>query len=311
VTLHDATPTPPAALAQRFDLLAADATEYALFLTDPDGRVLSRNPGAERLFGYRADEAVGRQFSRFFSPEDLVAGQPEHELRAARADGVRWQVRRDGSRFWSKATTTALNDETRRVHALARVTHDLTDAQAREAQTRRATPGRERVAAFLKEDTIVIALHGSLTDEERALTRTPARTARVRAFHRQLFADVTDTLARPIRSITGTNLRGTAAGIDLTTTTGVHVLTTDTVLADFLLAGKPTGRPDPDRAAGTNVPKADLKAGARVRVTRNKHDKTVATAVGAGEHPDGGPPRIVGADDTPSGGRRPASSRYA
>ena len=99
MTLRDATPTPPAALAQRFDLLAADATEYALFLTDPDGRVLSRNPGAERLFGYRADEAVGRQFSRFFSPEDLVAGQPEHELRAARADGradsVRWQVRRD------------------------------------------------------------------------------------------------------------------------------------------------------------------------------------------------------------------------
>jgi PAS domain S-box-containing protein len=105
MTLHDATPTPPAALAQRFDLLAADATEYALFLTDPTGRVLSWNPGAERLFGYRTDEAVGRHFSRFFSPEDVVAGQPDHELRAARADGradsIRWQVRRDGSRFWS------------------------------------------------------------------------------------------------------------------------------------------------------------------------------------------------------------------
>ena len=76
MTVHDATPTPPAALAQRFDLLAADATEYALFLTDPDGRVLSWNPGAERLFGYRADEAVGRHFSRFFSPRTSSPGSP-------------------------------------------------------------------------------------------------------------------------------------------------------------------------------------------------------------------------------------------
>jgi uncharacterized protein YbcI len=182
---------------------------------------------------------------------------------------------------------------------------------ARACERRRATPGREWVAVFMNEDTIVIAMHGSLTDEERALTRTPAGTTRVREFHRQLFADVTDTLAQQIRSITGMDVRGTTAEINVTTGTVMHVLTTATVLADFLLSDGPAGRPDRGRAAGTNARKADLKAGAGVRATRNQHDKTVATAVGAGEHPGGGPPRIVAVDDTPSGGRRPAGSRHA
>src|SRR5215211_5837888 len=85
-------------LAERFDLLAADAKEYAVFLLEEDGRLICWNPGAERLFGYRADEVVGQHFSRFFSPEDVRSGRPEHELKTAlaegRCDGVAWQVRK-------------------------------------------------------------------------------------------------------------------------------------------------------------------------------------------------------------------------
>src|SRR5947209_5340555 len=85
-------------MEDRFDLLVADVREYAIFLVGPQGHLTCWNPGAERLFGYRADEMIGQHFSRFFSPEDVRSGQPEHELKTAlaegRADSVRWQVRK-------------------------------------------------------------------------------------------------------------------------------------------------------------------------------------------------------------------------
>src|SRR4029079_16429633 len=94
-------------LGQRFDLLATDAKEYALFLLDLDGVVLCWNAGAERLFGYQSSEIIGQHFSRFFPPEDTLTGQPEHEIKIALADGRAasncQQVRRDGSRFLCQA----------------------------------------------------------------------------------------------------------------------------------------------------------------------------------------------------------------
>src|SRR4051812_1095861 len=95
-------------LEQRFDLLATDAKEYAVFVIDPAGVLLCWNPGAERLFGYRPAEALGKHFSLFFSPEDIRSGQPEYELKTAAAghcSGDRWQLRKDGTRFWCHSTT--------------------------------------------------------------------------------------------------------------------------------------------------------------------------------------------------------------
>lgn len=129
-------------MGQRFDLLATEAKEYAVFLVEPDGRLICWNPGAERLFGYRVDEILGQHFSRFFSPEDVRNGQPEHELNTAsdtgRSDSVRWQVRKDGTRFWCQSVVTPLLDETKQARSFARVMHDLTESQATEAQRQRA-----------------------------------------------------------------------------------------------------------------------------------------------------------------------------
>ena len=76
-------------LGERFDLLAADAREYAIFLVAPDGQILCWNPGAERLFGYRSNDVIGQHFSQFFSPEDVRSGQPEHELKSDRLTDMR------------------------------------------------------------------------------------------------------------------------------------------------------------------------------------------------------------------------------
>ena len=127
---------------ERFDLLAGDATEYAVFLVGLDGKLLCWNAGAEGLFGYHSTEIIGQHFSRFFTPEDIITGQPEHELKTALADGransTRWQVRKDDTRFLCRTTVTVLLDESKQGRSFAVVTHDLTDGEAALAQQKRA-----------------------------------------------------------------------------------------------------------------------------------------------------------------------------
>jgi PAS domain S-box-containing protein len=129
-------------MGERFDLLATDATGHAVFLIGLDGHLLCWNTGAEHIFGYHSNEIIGQHFSRFFSPEDIVTGQPEHELETAlaqgRADSNCWQVRKDGTRLWCRATVTPLLDENKQARSFARVMHDLTESEATQAQRKRA-----------------------------------------------------------------------------------------------------------------------------------------------------------------------------
>ncbi len=145
----------------RFDLLATDAKEYAIFLVGLDGRLVCWNPGAERLYGYQAPEIIGQHFSCFFSPEDIASGRPEHELATAlaagKSDSAGWQIRKDGSRFWGKSTVTPLRDQHKQVQSLARVVHDLTDSKAQEAQKQRADDLADANRA--KEDFMALLSH--------------------------------------------------------------------------------------------------------------------------------------------------------
>src|SRR6188472_1112167 len=132
----------PQEMKERFDLLATDAKEYAVFLVGLDGHLLCWNAGAERIFGFSSDEVIGQHFSRFFTPEGIRAGEPERELKSAltegRADNVCWQVRKDGSRFWCQAIVTSLLSENKQARSFARVMHDLTESEAVSAQRKRA-----------------------------------------------------------------------------------------------------------------------------------------------------------------------------
>ncbi len=148
-------------VGERFNLLVADAREYAIFLISRDGSVRCWNPGAERLFGYSSQEIIGQHFSRLFSPDDVRNGQPEHELKTAldqgHANSIRWQIRKDGSQFWCQATTTPLFDEDKQVRSFARVTHDLTEGQAQQAQKKRADDLAE--ANRSKEEFMALLSH--------------------------------------------------------------------------------------------------------------------------------------------------------
>jgi PAS domain S-box-containing protein len=91
--------------ANASELLIQGVVDYAIYMLDPAGLVVSWNPGAQRIKGYTSAEIIGEHFSRFYTDEERAAGIPEQALRIAAETGrfatEAWRMRKDGSRFWA------------------------------------------------------------------------------------------------------------------------------------------------------------------------------------------------------------------
>jgi PAS domain S-box-containing protein len=122
---------------EKFRLLVEGVREYGIFMLDPDGYITSWNSGAERIKGYTAEEIIGQHFSRFYPPDAIARGWPQHELRVARKEGrfedEGWRLRKDGTPFWANVVITSLHDSEGRLVGFAKVTRDLTDKKRVEA----------------------------------------------------------------------------------------------------------------------------------------------------------------------------------
>ncbi|HEV2177381.1 MAG TPA: PAS domain S-box protein [Terriglobia bacterium] len=116
---------------ERLRSILESVQDYAIFTLDPQGRVSSWTPAAERIKGYRADEILGQHFSRFYLPEDIERGKPEHELKMAaqlgRFEDEGWRLRKDGARFWANVVITALRDSSGVLRGFSKVTRDFTE----------------------------------------------------------------------------------------------------------------------------------------------------------------------------------------
>jgi PAS domain S-box-containing protein len=125
---------------ERFKLLVNSFRDYAIFLLDPGGHILSWNPGAEAIKGYTADEIIGRHFSIFYPHEALARRWPDFELQVAAQEGrfedEGWRVRKDGSRFWANVVISALRDPAGTVIGFAKITRDLTERREHEQRLR-------------------------------------------------------------------------------------------------------------------------------------------------------------------------------
>ena len=123
---------------RRLELLVDAVVDYALYLLNPKGEIVSWNPGARRLKGYEAEEVIGRRFHNFFAPEDQAQGFPDHALematRSGRFESEGWRIRKDGSRFWALAVIDAIHDENGELLGFVKITRDMTER--REAERR-------------------------------------------------------------------------------------------------------------------------------------------------------------------------------
>ena len=124
-----------------FRLLLESVSDYAIFMLDAGGHVISWNAGAHRIKQYEPEEILGKHFSVFYPEEDVRAHKPEHNLAVAAREGhiedEGWRVRKDGTRFWANVVITAVFDEERRLRGFAKVTRDMT-ARKEAEETRRA-----------------------------------------------------------------------------------------------------------------------------------------------------------------------------
>ncbi len=122
-------------MANAHELLLQGVMDYAIYMLDLEGRVVSWNPGAELIKGYTPTEIIGEHFSRFYTDEDRSAGVPAEALRTAAEAGrfvaEGWRQRKDGTRFWAAVVIDPIRQDGKLV-GYAKITRDVT-AQ-REAQ---------------------------------------------------------------------------------------------------------------------------------------------------------------------------------
>ncbi len=121
---------------EKFEKMISEVEDYAIFLLDPQGTILSWNKGAEKIKGYKASEIIGKSYQLFYPANDLENKLPQTLLEEARKQGKvvheGWRVKKDGRRFWGNITITAIHDEQSNVTGFLKLTKDLTDKKLAE-----------------------------------------------------------------------------------------------------------------------------------------------------------------------------------
>jgi len=161
---------------ERWRLIVAGVKDYAIFMLDADGNVVSWNEGAKRVKGYAQEEIIGKHFSCFYPREDIQAGKPARELRVAEDEGWSedegWRVRKDGSRFWANVIITALRDECGNLRGFSEVTRDITDRKRIEDALRQSEEQYSELVESINDIIYATDDKGVITYISQAVERT-------------------------------------------------------------------------------------------------------------------------------------------
>jgi PAS domain S-box-containing protein len=144
---------------ERMRVLIDGVQDYAIFMLDSQGTVVTWNAGAERMKGYKSEEIIGENFSRFHTQSDVIQGKPQEELKIAAATGrstsEHLRVRKDGSQFWARLVLTAARDKSAKLLGFSEISHDITERK-------RAEANYERVLENALDGMIVVNLIGEI-----------------------------------------------------------------------------------------------------------------------------------------------------
>lgn len=161
LVLHDKTAPTETAGVVEVDKDPSWVQDYALFLLGVDGRIVTWYSGAERVYGYKADEAIGQHVSVLYPNEEVARINFEEKLKRAATEGHLgnecWHVRKGGSRFWANVITMALRDENGELQGFARVVRDFSERHERDEKLRR---GRARIRPVPSQSTIAGVVSG-------------------------------------------------------------------------------------------------------------------------------------------------------
>jgi PAS domain S-box-containing protein len=227
---------------ERYHLLVESVKEYAMMLLDPQGRVIEWNSGGTHLLGYTPEEAIGKNFSQFFTREDRKLGKPKIELQTAlekgRADDENWLVRKDKSRFWASGLSMPLRDSANNLLGFAKIVRDLTDRkeldQDREDFISLASHELRTPLTAIKGYIQLLQKHVTQSEDKKAtsyLAKLEAQVLRQETLIRDLL-DVAKLQA------TATSFEGTVIEIDVCVKDIVEEQQAVTPTHKFVIEGK-------------------------------------------------------------------------
>ena len=143
---------------QHFSQIVAGVRDYAVFTLDVAGHVTSWNAGAENIKGYKAEEIIGKHFSRFYPVDAIARNWPGEELKIAAGQGrfeeEGWRIRKDGTRFWADVVITALRSPQGRLTGFLKITRDLTERRRHEETLRESEERFRLLVNSVKEYAI-------------------------------------------------------------------------------------------------------------------------------------------------------------
>lgn len=120
--------------------LVDSVKDYAIFVLDIEGHIVTWNAGAENLKGYKASEIIGKHIRTFYTQEDIDRKHPENELKIATQAGKYEEegcrVRKDGSQFWASILITKVTDSEGNHIGFSKITRDLSERREYEESLR-------------------------------------------------------------------------------------------------------------------------------------------------------------------------------
>lgn len=148
------------AAEEKFSLLVESVKDYAIFLLDTQGQILSWNSGAERIKGYTADEVIGKHFSIFYADADIQRNHPQHELELAlkndKYEEEGWRIRKNGTKFWANVVITTLKDKKGNHVGFAKVTRDLSERRESEERLRKSEERLRKMFEGIKDYAMIM-----------------------------------------------------------------------------------------------------------------------------------------------------------